>query len=429
MRPGPRRARPDARKPGPLNPRPPASAPHTTRAAMAGTGRVVLRRGRDGRVRAGHLWIYAGEIERVLGDPEPGSPVQVVDARGEYLGGGYYNAASSIAVRLVTRDPDETFGPDLLKRRIQAALAYRSSLGIGGEALRLVSSDGDNLPGLTVDRYGDQIVVQIGTLGLDRLRPELTSILVDLLEPRGISERSDMPARSHERLGPVTGVLHGDVPETIEVEVDGLRMEASIRSGQKTGLFLDHRPNRLAVRPLATGRRVLDVFCNTGGFALSSLLGGAREAIGIDSSGDALAAARRNAERNGLADRARFVEANAFDRLKEMDRSGERFDLVVLDPPAFTKNRDSVDAARRGYKEINLRALRLAAPGGMIVTASCSYHIGPEAFLDILVDAAADAGRAVTLLSYGGQGPDHPVNLAMPETRYLKCAFLVVRGD
>jgi 23S rRNA (cytosine1962-C5)-methyltransferase len=353
--------------------------------------------------------------------------VQVVDARGEFLGGGYYNPASTIAVRLVSRDPDESFGAELLRRRIEGALAHRATLGLGGEVMRLVSSDGDFLPGLTVDRYGDQLVVQVGTLGIDRLRDDLTSILVDRLRPRGIFERSDLPARSHEGLGPVTGVLHGDVPETVEVEVDGLRQEASIRSGQKTGLFLDHRPNRLAVRPLASGRRVLDVFCNTGGFALSALLGGAREAVGIDSSAEALAAAARNAARNGFEKRVRFVEGNAFDLLKEMDRSGERYDLIVLDPPAFTKSRDSVEAARRGYKEINLRALRLASPGGIVVSASCSYHIDPSGFLDILVDAAADARREVTLLSYGGQGPDHPVNLAMPETRYLKCAFLVVR--
>ena len=438
MRPGPRRARPDARRPRPpltrttSRPAPgPGSslAPQPASSPASAGGRVVLRRGRDNRVRAGHLWVYAGEIERVLGDPEPGSAVQVVDSRGEFLAGGYYNPASTIAVRVVTRDPDEAFGPALLKRRIREAIDYRASLGLGGEAERLVSSDGDQIPGLTVDRYGDQLVVQIGTLGLDRFRSDITSILVEALHPRGIFERSDMPARSHEGLGPVTDVLHGDVPEMVEVEVDGVRLEAPIRAGQKTGLFLDHRPNRLAVRTLASGRRVLDVFCNTGGFALSALLGGAREALGIDSSAEALAAAARNAERNGVADRVRFVEGNAFDRMKEMDRSGERYDLVVLDPPAFTKSRDSVEAARRGYKEINLRALRLTSPGGIVVTASCSYHISPEAFLDILVDAAADAGVDVTLLSYGGQGPDHPVNLAMPETRYLKCAFLRLRGE
>jgi len=411
MRPDPRRARSAAR-------------PRTLTSAAA---RVVLRRGRDGRVRAGHLWVYAGEIERTQGKPAPGDAVTVVDAQGAYLAAGYYNPASTIAVRLVGHAPGDRFGPALLKRRIEAALAYRERLGLDGGALRLVSSDGDGIPGLTVDRYGDVLVVQIGTLGVDRLRAELTTILVDLLAPRGIFERSDVPARAHERLDPVTGVLHGEVPESLEVEIDGIRLEAPIRSGQKTGLYLDHRPNRRALVPLAQGRRMLDVFCNTGAFTLAALRGGATEAIGIDSSAEALAAAARNAARNGVAGRARFVEGNAFDLLKEMDRRGERFDLVVLDPPAFTKSRDAVEAARRGYKEINLRALRMASPGGIVVTASCSYHISPETFLDILVDAAADAGREVTLLSYGGQGPDHPVNLAMPETRYLKCAFLAVR--
>jgi 23S rRNA (cytosine1962-C5)-methyltransferase len=412
MRQGSRGARPDARSPRTLT----SAAP-----------RVVLRPGREGRVRAGHLWVYAGEIDRTQGNPAPGDAVTVVDASGAFLAAGYYNPASTIAVRLVGHAPGDRFGGALLKRRIEAALAYRERLGLGGGALRLVSSDGDGIPGLTVDRYGDVLVVQIGTLGVDRLRAELTTILVDLLAPRGIFERSDVPARAHERLDPVTGVLHGEVPESVEVEVDGIRLEAPIRSGQKTGLYLDHRPNRRALVPLAQGRRMLDVFCNTGAFALAALRGGATEAIGIDSSAEALATAARNAARNGVADRARFVEGNAFDLLKEMDRRGERFDLIVLDPPAFTKSRDAVEAARRGYKEINLRALRMAAPGGIVVTASCSYHISPETFLDVLVDAAADAGREVTLLSYGGQGPDHPVNLAMPETRYLKCAFLAVR--
>jgi 23S rRNA (cytosine1962-C5)-methyltransferase len=412
MRPDPRRARPDARPAPPLT---------------QGSARAVLRRGQEARVRSGHLWVYAGEIDRVDGNAVPGGPIEVVDARGLFLGAGYYNPASNIRVRIATHAPNESFDAALLRRRIEAALAYRARIGWSGEAMRLVSSDGDGLPGLTIDRYGDQIVVQIGTLGVDRRRADITGILVELLRPRGIFERSDLPARSHEGLSSITGVLHGDVPETVDVTLDGVRLEVPIRSGQKTGLFLDHRPNRQATAALARGRRVLDVFCNTGGFGLAALAGGATEVLGVDSSAEALAAAARNAERNGAAARARFVEGNAFDLLKQMERQRDRFDLIVLDPPAFTKNRDAVEAARRGYKEINLRALRMAAPGGIVVTASCSYHIPPEGFLDILVDAAADAGRAVTLLSYGSQGADHPVNLAMPETRYLKCAFLAVR--
>jgi 23S rRNA (cytosine1962-C5)-methyltransferase len=401
--------------------------------AAAGSGRapaaarVILRPGREARLRAGHLWVYKSDIARVAGDFEPGDALQVGDARGRLLGAGYYNPASTIAVRLLTRGRGEIPGPDLIRRRIEQALAYRRRVTDGAPLMRLVSSEGDALPGLIVDRYADWLVVQIGTLGMERQRDAIVAALVDLLSPRGIFERSDLSVRAHEGLEPRTGVLHGEVPETAEATLDGLRLEVPLRGGQKTGLFLDQRPNRLALRPFARGRRVLDLFCNTGGFALHALAGGAVEAIGVDLSADAVAAASRNAERNGFASRARFLEANAFDVLKDLDRRHERFDLIVLDPPAFTKSRSSVPAARRGYKEINLRALRLASPEAIVVTSSCSFHLGPEEFLAVVREAAADAEREVTLLSLAGQGPDHPVNLGVPETRYLKCAFLALR--
>jgi 23S rRNA (cytosine1962-C5)-methyltransferase len=389
--------------------------------------RVILRRGRDTRVRAGHLWIYAGEIERVAGSPVPGAVVDVVDARGRFLGRGYHNPASSIAVRLMTRRRDEAVDAALLRRRIAAAIAWRRRFLPPGETCRLVFSEGDGLPGLTVDRYGSCLVVQIGTLGMERMRAGIVEALADALHPRGIYEKSDMPARVHEGLPPVTGVLHGVVPDEVEVTLDGLRFAVSLKEGQKTGLFLDHRANRQTLQSWAAGRRMLDVFCHSGGFALYGLAAGASEAVGLEIAADAVAAARRNATLNGLDARFRLVEGNAFDLLREMERGGERFDLIVLDPPAFTKSARAADAARRGYKEINLRALRLAAPGGLLMTASCSYHIGPEEFLDIVRDAAADVGRPVTLLSLAGQSADHPVNLNVPETRYLKCALLAVR--
>jgi len=391
-------------------------------------GRVVLRKGRDRRARAGHLWVYAGEVGRVDEGSEPGTAVDVVDHRGRFLGRGYYNPASAIVVRLMTRRRDEPLDAVLLRRRIAEAVAYRRHFYPAGESCRLVFSEGDRLPGVTVDRYGPCLAVQISTLGIDRLRDDLVAALKDAVHPRGIFERSDLGVRAREGLEARTGLLDGEVPETIEVAIDGLRFLVGLRVGQKTGLYLDHRLNRQALRPHARGRRVLDVFCNTGSFALYALQAGAEAATGIEISKECLELARRNAEINGLAERCTWIEGNAFDLLKDLDRSGERFGLIVLDPPAFTKSAQAVAAARRGYKEINLPSLKLAPPGAALLTSSSSYHIGPEEFLEVVREAAADAGREVSLIEMRGQAPDHPINLAVPETRYLKCALLLVRG-
>lgn len=389
--------------------------------------RLRLKRGRDRRARAGHLWIYAGEIDRVEGDPAPGDAVEIADARGRFLGRGYYNPRSTIAARVMTRRRDEALDGALLRRRIARAVAWRRQHYDAGDVCRLVHSEGDWLPGLTVDRYGSWLAVQIGTLGMERRRDEVVQALRDAVHPRGIYERSDQPARAHEGLAPAIGALWGEVPDCVEVTVDGLRLAVSLRTGQKTGLFLDHRPSRRALQAHARDRRALDVFCNTGTFSLYALQAGARETVGVDISPEVLEGARRNAALNDVSGRCRWIEANAFDAMRDLERQGERFDLIVLDPPAFTKSARAVEAARRGYKEINLRALRLAAPSAVILTASCSYHLGPEEFLDIVRDAGADAGRDVTVISAGGQAPDHPINLAVPETRYLKTLLLAVR--
>ncbi len=388
----------------------------------------MLRKGRDRRVRSGHLWIYAGEIQRADEGIEPGAAVDVVDHRGRFVARGYYNPASSIVVRVMTRRRDEALDGALLRRRIAQAVAYRRHFYPAGDSCRLVFSEGDWIPGLIVDRYVSWLAVQISTLGIDRLRDDLVAGLKDALHPRGIFERSDLGIRAREGLEARSGLLDGEVPETVEVSMDDLRFLVGLRSGQKTGMYLDHRFNRRALAPYAPGRRVLDAFCNTGSFALYALRAGASEAVGLESSNECLDVARRNAELNGLSPRCTWLEGNAFDLLKELDQKEERFGLIVLDPPAFTKSASSVEAARRGYKEINLRALRLASPGALVLTSSCSYHIGPEEFLEVVRDAAADADREVTLVEMRGQAPDHPVNLAVPETRYLKCALLLVRG-
>ena len=390
-------------------------------------GRITLRKGRDGRAKAGHLWVYEGEVARTAEGLEPGATVDVVDHRGRFLARGYYNPASSIVVRLMTRRRDEPLDGRLLRRRIAEAVAYRRHFYPAGESCRLVFSEGDLLPGLVVDRYGPYLAVQISTLGMDRLRDEVVAGLQDAIHPRGIYERSDLGVRAREGLEARTGLLAGEVPETTEITLDGLRFLASLHGGQKTGMYFDHRHNRRALQAHASGRRVLDVFCNTGSFALYALAAGAQAATGVEISADCLALARRNAELNDLAGRCEWIEGNAFDLLKALEARGDRFGLIVLDPPAFTKSAQAVAAARRGYKEINLRALRLAAPGAIILTSSCSYHLGPEDFLDVIREAARDVGRDVTLVEMRGQAPDHPVNLAVPETRYLKCAVLQVR--
>ncbi|HEU4402045.1 MAG TPA: class I SAM-dependent rRNA methyltransferase [Candidatus Polarisedimenticolia bacterium] len=391
-------------------------------------GRVVLRKGRERRVLGGHLWIYAGEIVRVDDGVDPGMAVDVVDHRGRFLARGYYNPASSIVVRLMTRRRDQPLDTALLRRRIAEAVAYRRHFYPAGDSCRLVFSEGDWLPGLTVDRYASWLSVQISTLGMDRRRDDIVAGLQDALHPRGIYERSDLGVRGREGLEARTGLLSGEVPDTIEVTLDDLRFQVSLKGGQKTGMYLDHRFNRRALQPYAGGRRVLDVFCNTGSFALYALKAGAVGVTGIEISTECLELARRNAALNDLVERCTWVEGNAFDHLKDFDRRHERFDLIVLDPPAFTKSASQVEAARRGYKEINLRALRLAAPGALVATSSCSYHMGAEEFLETVREAAADAGRDVTLIEMRGQAPDHPVNLAVPETRYLKFALLQVRG-
>jgi 23S rRNA (cytosine1962-C5)-methyltransferase len=390
--------------------------------------RVVLEKGRDRRVRSGHLWIYAGEIARADDGIAAGDLVEVADPRGRFIGCGYYNPASVIAVRLLTRRRGEAVDASLIRRRIAEAVAWRRRFYAAGESCRLVASEGDWLPGLTVDRYGPWLVVQFSTLGMEKLGEAVVAALIDAVHPRGIYERSDLPMRAREGAPGRTGLLHGEVPEIGEVEIDGLRFAVDLRSGQKTGMYLDHRFNRRSVMEHAQGRKMLDVFCNAGAFALYALRGGAESAVGIDWSAPALDLARRNADLNGVAERCRFVEGNAFDHLKELDRQGERFSLIVLDPPAFTRSAAATEAARRGYKEINLRALRIASPGAILLTASCSYHMAPEAFLDLVREAAADAGRQVTLIDVRGQAPDHPVNLGVPETRYLKCLLLGVRN-
>jgi 23S rRNA (cytosine1962-C5)-methyltransferase len=377
---------------------------------------TVSARGEE-RVHGGHPWIYRADLVEVVA--QGGDLVQVRNARGRILGCALYSERSQIAVRMLTIG-DVPADEALLRARIGAALAFRATLAPDATAYRLVHGEADLLPSLIVDRYGDYLVIQTLSQGMDRLLPIVVSTLTDAFRPAGILARNDSRARLLEGLEQRVEVLAGDIPDMVEVTEGGVRYEVDLRRGQKTGLFLDQRENREAAASYAHGR-LLDCFSYNGGFALA-LAPKCRETIAIDISADAVAGIRRNAARNELVIDARA--GNVFDELRGLERLGERFDTIVLDPPAFAKAKAAVPKAIAGYKEINLRALKLLNQGGTLVTCSCSYHISEAAFAGIVYDAAVDARSQVSVTEKRMQARDHPVLLGVPETYYLKCFIL-----
>jgi 23S rRNA (cytosine1962-C5)-methyltransferase len=377
---------------------------------------VVSSRGEQ-RIDAGHPWIYRSDVGEVRAGP--GDIVAVRTARGRQLGHALYSSASQITLRMLAYG-DEPADGGLIRRRLRAAIAFRDSLAIEGNAYRLVHGEADLLPSLVVDRYADYLVVQTLSQGMDRLLPLVVSDLNELAQPRGILARNDPRTRALEGLATQVEVVSGDVPAVVTVSECGAEYEVDLRKGQKTGLFLDQRENRSAAAAYARGR-LLDCFSYHGGFAI--VLGRhCQETIAIDASEDAVRQLRVNAARNGVAVDARV--GNVFDELRGLDRLGERFDTIVLDPPAFAKSKASVPKAAAGYKEINLRALKLLSPGGTLVTCSCSYNVGEAAFAELVYEAAVDAQVHVTVVEKRMQGRDHPVLLGVPETYYLKCFIL-----
>ena len=383
-------------------------------------------------VEQGHPWIYADEVIREEGECENGALVDAVSEKGKYLGTGFVSRQSKIRVRLVSRNANDRFDEAFWRRRIQYAWDYRKTvMGADLSCCRVIFGEADGFPGLTVDRFSDLLVTQTLSVGMERLKPMLFPLLVQVLrqdgqEIRGVFERNDVAIRSLEGLEQNKGwfPLDGEpVPESPVTEIceNGIFYRVDVENGQKTGFFLDQKYNRLAVARLARGRRVLDCFTHTGSFALNAAMGGAAHVTAVDISASAIEMARANAIRNGLEDRMDFVTADVFDLLPALaEQGGKPYDFIILDPPAFTKSRKTVDSAQRGYKEINLRALKLLPRGGYFATASCSHFMPSEQFQRMLRSAAADAGVELRQIEARQQAPDHPILWNVPETDYLK---------
>lgn len=388
-------------------------------------GKIFLKPGKDRRVGNGHLWIFNNEIAQVQDVGENGEVVEIVDNRGRPLGVGYYNRHTLIATRLLSRKR-ETIDAGFFARKFAAAYEYRKRLYPNENSYRLIYSEGDLLPGLIVDKYGSYLVAQFLTLGIERLAEPILEALKTVIQPAGILLKNTSPFREIEGLGQTVHVPWGEVPDTVEINESGLRYQIDLRHGQKTGFFFDQRENRKAMATMAAGRKVLDCFCYSGAFAISACSGGAKSVLAIDESESALELAARNAALNGHEDKIALEKANCLDRLRELQRAGEKFDMVILDPPAFVKSKEKLRQGMRGYKEINLTALKLLAPGGILVTCSCSYQLSKEDFLDTILRASRNAGKDLRLIELRSQAPDHPILLSMPETEYLKCAILQV---
>lgn len=379
---------------------------------------VRVNRKAAARVAAGHPWIFSSDV--VDRDGAARGDVVEVSSGSQSLGVAHYSSTSQICLRLLSRKI-EAVDAAFFRQRIQQAAAFRERVVTGTNSFRLVYSEADFLPGLIVDRYGDCLVMQALSQGMDRAQEVIAGVLRELFEPQGILARNDAPVRAKENLPREVKILDGEVPDVVTLHVNGFTLEAELKTGQKTGVFLDQRENYLAASRYAHGE-ALDCFTCTGGFALH-LASRCERVLAVDSSAASLAVARRNAALNGV-ENVEFLEANVFDLLNAPAFAHRRFDTIVLDPPAFAKSRSNLDAAVRAYKEINLRALRLLHPGGILISCSCSHHLSEAELLGVISDAAADAGRTVRILERRMQAQDHPVLLSVPETLYLKCLIL-----
>lgn len=383
---------------------------------------TIVKKGAK-RLRGGHPWAFRGEISAASPDLAPGSVVKAIDELGYLIGLGFYNAKTLITFRLITRQ-DEVIDRAFWKRRLERALALRRQvLDPQDDTGRMIHAEADGIPGLIADRYGSVLVVQLLTAGIERERAQWIELLREVYQPHAILARNDQKPRELEGLIQEKVALYGEVPPELIVKENGIRLIVDPWNGQKTGAFLDQRENRVAIRPFAKGK-VLDAFCYQGWFALHCAPT-AEKVIALDGSAPAVEMVRRNATLNGF-ENIEAVQENVFDYLYAADKRGDRFDTILLDPPAFAKSKDSIEAGVKGYKEINLRAMRLLPEGDILVTSSCSYHLSEERFLTVVEEAARDGGRQIQVLEKRTQGKDHPLLLTHPESYYLKCFILRV---
>ena len=386
-------------------------------------GKVVLRKGGDKRILKGHLWIFSNEIKEIKGNPKIGDIVEIYQYDGEFFGVGFFNPHSLISVRLLSREKIE-IDHNFFKERILSAYKYRKILYPNSETFRLVHGESDFLPGLVIDKYNDLLAVQTFSYGMDLRLNLICDVLEDLFKPTGIVERNESPLRELEGLENRKKILRGDVKDTI-FDDDGVKFKIDILSGQKTGFYLDQRENRKVMRRFVKGKKVLDCFTNEGGFALHCAYAGAENVVGVDVSDTAIEKAKVNADLNNLKN-VQFEVEDVFDKLREYLGKGEKFDVVILDPPSFTKSKRSVKSALSGYREINSTAMKILNPGGILATASCSHHISDEMFMNVIIESSIMARKKIRLIEWRGASPDHPILPSMPETKYLKFGIFQV---
>jgi 23S rRNA (cytosine1962-C5)-methyltransferase len=386
--------------------------------------KIILQPKKHGRISGGHPWVYNNEIAKTDGDYVNGDIVEVYDHHQHFLGKGYINDQSQIVVRILSRKKEEVIDANFFKQKIQAAWNYRQQIGYNKNC-RVVFGEADGLPALVVDKFEDVIVIQTLALGIDKWKTEIVNILSEIFQTEKIYERNDASVRELEGMKQQTGFLKQKFDTKFVMNQDGIKFWVDVANGQKTGFFHDQRRNRLALQPFVKNASVLDACSYTGSFSMYAAKFGAADVEGIDISADAVAQCKANAALNNFA-QCKFTEANVFDELKKRVASKQQYDVVLLDPPAFTKSRSNFEKALKGYKEINLRGIQLTKPGGYLVSSSCSHFIYTEEFKQVITDAASDAGRIIRQVAFNPQSPDHPLIWNIKETNYLKCAILQV---